>query len=73
MTPETVGSMVWLGMKLMTLVGLGIYTVFAFVIVRQEQLMSKVLEAKSEKILSVLTWLHLGASLVVFMLALLLL
>jgi len=70
MTPDNVGSLVWMGMKLMTIVGLGIYIVFAFVIVRQEQLMAKVLEAQSEKILSLLTWLHLGASLVVFILAL---
>ena len=73
MTPDNVGSFVWLGMKLMTLVGLGIYTVFAFVIVRQEQLMSKVIEAQSEKILSILAWLHLGISVVVFFLALLIL
>jgi len=73
MTPDSVGSFVWLGMKLMTLVGLGIYIVFAFVIVRQEQLMSKVIEAESEKILSVLAWLHFGVSVVVFFLALLIL
>jgi hypothetical protein len=60
-------------MKLMTLLGLGIYIVFAFVIVRQEQLMSKVIEAQSEKILSVLAWLHLGAAVVIFFLALLIL
>jgi len=64
------GMFIWLGMKLMTLVGLGIYIVFAFVIVRQVQLMSKVLEADSEKILSILTWLHFGASIVVFLFAL---
>lgn len=68
-----VGIFVWLGMKLMTLVGLGIYIVFAFVIVRQEQLMSKTLEAASEKVLKLLTWLHLGGALVVFTLALLIL
>lgn len=72
MTPD-VGTFVWLGFKLMILVGLGIYIVFAFIIVRQEQLMSKTLEAASEKILSLLTWLHLGASVVVFLLALLIL
>jgi len=73
MTPDNVGYLAWMGMKLMALVGLGIYIVFAFVIVRQEQLMSKVLEAQSEKILSVLSWIHLGVSVVVFFLALLIL
>ena len=72
MTPD-VDTIVWLGMKLMMLVGLGIYIVFAFIIVRQEQLMSKTLEAASERIISTLTWLHLGAAVVVFMLALLIL
>ena len=72
MTPD-VDTLVWLGMKLMTLVGLGIYIVFAFIIVRQEQLMSKTLEAASERIISILTWLHLGASVIVFILALLIL
>ena len=70
---DDVNALVWIGMKLMFLVGLGIYAIFAFVLVRQEQLMSKVLEAESEKILSVLTWLHLGAAAIVFILALLIL
>jgi hypothetical protein len=73
MTPENAGSFVWLGLKLMTIVGIGIYCVFAFVLVRQEQLMSKVLEAQSEKILSVLSWIHLGASIVVLAIAFLIL
>jgi len=63
----------WFGMKLMTLIGLGIYIIFAFVMVRQEQLMSKTLEAASEAILRILTLLHLGAAVVVFFLALLIL
>lgn len=67
------GVFIQIGMKLMTLVGLGIYIVFAFVIVRQEQLMSKTLAAASDKILALFTWLHLGAALVVFALALLIL
>jgi hypothetical protein len=73
MTPENAGMFVWVGLKLMTIVGLGIYCVFAFVLVRQEQLMSKVLEAQSEKILSVLSWLHLGASIIVLAFAFLIL
>ena len=70
MTPDTAGSLMWLGIKLMVLLGLIIYIVFAGVIVRQEQLMSKVLEADSEKILSVLAWIHLGASIFVFLFSL---
>lgn len=73
MTPGNFGSLVWMGVKLIALVGLGIYIIFAFVIVRQEQLMSKTLEADSEQILRILTWLHMAAAVVVFFLALFLL
>jgi hypothetical protein len=73
MTPEHAGTLVWLGVKIMALLGLAIYIVFSAVIVRQEQLMAKVLEASSERVLSLLAWLHLGAAVVVFLLALIIL
>ena len=68
--PET---LIWLGLKLMTMLGLGIYIVFSLVVVRQEQLMSRVLEAQSERILSLIAWIHLIAAGVIFILALLIL
>jgi len=64
---------VWLGVKLMVLLGIVIYIVFAGVIVRQEHLMTKTLEAKSETALSFLVWLHLGIAIALFFLALFLL
>lgn len=63
----------WLGVKLMILLGIVIYIVFAGVIVRQEQLMTKTMEAKSKILLSFLVWLHLAIAIVLFFLALLLL
>lgn len=63
----------WFGVKLMVLLGIIIYGVFAGVIVRQEYLMTKTMEAKSETTLTFLTWLHLGIAIVLFILALLLL
>jgi len=73
MMPENAGLVIWTGIKLIVLLGLGIYIIFAGVIVRQEQLMSKVLEADSEKVLAALSWVHFGAAAVVFILALLIL
>jgi len=73
MMTDQVGFFMWFAVKLIVLVGLGIYIVFASVIVRQEQLMAKTIEAASEKILSILTWLHLGAAIIIFALALLIL
>jgi len=73
MTPQNIGIAVWLLIKLMVLLGFGIYIIFAGVILRQEQLMSKTIEEDSEKILSILTWLHFAASILIFALALLIL
>lgn len=72
MMPD-VGSYFWLIFKLLTLLGLAIYVIFAVVVVRQEQLMTKVLEAASEKMLRVFALFHLAASIFVFFLALVIL
>ena len=60
-------------LKILVLVGLGVYGVFALVIVRQEQLMAHVLEEAFEPILRLLVLVHLVASLIVLLLAFLLL
>ncbi len=62
-----------LGLKLMTLLGIAIYIVFAAVMVRQEKLMADVLEEGFEPFLKLLTFIHLGASIAVFILALIIL
>ena len=72
MTP-TFPITVWLIGKLFVLLGLVIYIVFAGVMVRQEILMSKVLEEKSEPLLRVLVLIHLLLSLGLFVLSLLIL
>jgi hypothetical protein len=59
-----------LGLKLMTLLGIAIYIVFAAVMVRQEKLMDDVLEETFEPILRLLTIIHLVAAIAVFILAL---
>lgn len=55
--------------KIMVLVGLGVYTIFAYIIVRQEQLMDKVIDETFEPILRLLVLLHLLMSLAVFVIA----
>jgi hypothetical protein len=73
MTPDNLTVLTWLVVKILVLLGLGIYTVFAGVIVRQEQLMAHVLEASSETLLRTLAFVHFVASIVVIALAVILL
>lgn len=62
MTPQVIATL-FLGLKILTLIGLGVYAVFALVMVRQEQLMAKALEASFEPILRTLVFFHFLASL----------
>jgi hypothetical protein len=59
--------------KVFFIVGMILYTGFAFIIIRQEQLMSDVLEEGFEKILKLLGIIHLIAALGVIFLAFMLL
>lgn len=73
MTPEALGPVFWMVIKLLAIIGLVIYTMFTGIIVRQEQLMAKVLEAGPERILRIIAWLYFAASLFVLFLAIVLL
>lgn len=55
------------------LVGLGLYSIFAAIIIRQEQLMANVLEESFEPVLRMLTIAHFVAAIGVFGIALILL
>jgi hypothetical protein len=72
MTPD-VTTIFFLVIKSMVVFGLGLYMIFAFVILRQQQLMAHVLEDSFEPVLRLLTLLHIAAAIVVFILAILLL
>lgn len=63
----------WLVIKSFTLLGFAIYIVFSIVIVRQERLMSAVIEEGFEPVIKSLALIHLLASIVLFVLALVLL
>jgi hypothetical protein len=73
MTPGQLTIIGWATLKILTIVGLALYAIYAGIILRQEQLMSKVLAETSEPILRLLSIIHLIASLVVIVLALILL
>jgi len=73
MTPVDVPGIALLLLKLLVLMGLGVYCIFAVIMVRQEQLMANVIEESFEPVLKILTILHLGAAVAVTLLAILLL
>ncbi|MBI4062626.1 hypothetical protein HY410_01775 [Candidatus Gottesmanbacteria bacterium] len=72
MTPS-VTTAILTTVKILTLVGLGLYGIFAAIIVRQEQLMAAVLEESFEPVLRTLVIVHFAASIGLFLLALFLL
>jgi len=59
--------------KSLAVFGLGLYVVFSFIIVRQEQLMAHVLEESFEPVLRAAVITHFLASIAVFFLAFILL
>ena len=64
MTPTIVSSYILLTLKILVIVGLLIYAVFAGVLVRQEQLMAHVLEEQFQPIIRTLVVVHLIATLI---------
>ncbi len=72
MTADITGIM-FIILKFLVLFGLGLYALFATVILRQEQLMANVLEESFEPVLRLAAFIHLAASIAVFVLALLIL
>ena len=73
MIEQSLPIIAWLLFKIIVLVGIGVYVVFAGIMVRQENLMSRVLEEGFEPLLRFLTYIHLALAVVVFFLALILL
>ncbi len=60
-------------LKSFVLLGLGLYGIFAVVMVRQEHLMADVLEEGFEPVLRLLMYIHLFAAIGTFLLAVMLL
>ena len=72
MTPA-IATIVLTTLKVFTLVGLGLYSLFAAIMVRQEQLMAAVLEEGFEPILRLLPILHFAAAVGLLILAIIIL
>ena len=64
---------IWSIVKIFVLFGFSIYLVFAFVVVRQIQLMTQTLEVGYENIIRLLGIIHLLFAIAVFLLAFLIL
>jgi len=73
MDVQQLTSVGWMVIKILTIVGLSLYAIYAAIIIRQEELMSKVLAETSEPILRVFAIIHFISSLAVIVLALILL
>lgn len=73
MTPVDITATILLTVKVFILVGLGLYTIFSGIMVRQEQLMAAVLEEGFEPILRILTILHFAAAVSLLILAIIIL
>ena len=69
MDTQQITGIGWMAIKILTVVGLSLYAIYGAIIIRQEELMSKVLAETSEPILRLLSIVHLIASLAVIVLA----
>jgi hypothetical protein len=72
MTPTVVSSAL-LFIKILIIIGLVVYAAFAAIIVRQEQLMTTVMDDGFDAVLKLLVFVHLAASVGVIFIAFLLL
>jgi hypothetical protein len=66
---NSIFSSVMIAIKVFVVLGLMLYTAFAIVVVRQEQLMANVLEEYTESFLRVLALIHLFAAIGTLVLA----
>ena len=73
MIPQDYTSIGFLIAKVCIIICMILYAIYAWIMVRQEQLMSKVLAETSEAILKLLTMIHLAAAVFAIILALILL
>lgn len=64
---------IWLLVKFLFLIGLGIYIFFAAIIIRQADLMNRTLKGTLDVGVRLLAWIHFIAALFIFVLALVIL
>ena len=73
MDAQQMTSIGWMVIKILTVIGLSLYSIYAAIIIRQEELMSKVLAETSEPILRLLSIIHFIAALALILFAIILL
>ncbi len=64
---------VWSWAKLLFLVGIGVYILFASLVIKQVELMRRTVSGGVNILLLGLAWIHLGVAVLVFLLALVIL
>jgi hypothetical protein len=72
MTPSIISSALLI-VKILIIFGLFLYAAFAAIVVRQEQLMTSVMDEGFDAVLKLLVFIHLAASVAVIFIAFLLL
>jgi hypothetical protein len=72
-TLPIIGLSVWVIVKIASLILLGMYIIFALVVVRQVQLMTDTVEVGFETPVRILAYLHLVLAVVIFIAALIIL
>ena len=73
MNAQLITTYSWLFIKILYIIGVGIYSMFAGIMVRQEAVMSKVFGEASEPFLRILVYIHFGVALFALLLAILIL
>lgn len=63
----------WFLIKILFVVGLALYLAFAVIVIRQIKMMSQVIEGIFVWPIKLISWIHLGAAIFVFILSILIL
>ena len=70
----TFGSFnLWVLIKILFIIGFGLYLAFAVIVIRQVKIMSEVIEGLSVWPLKILAWIHLGIAIFIFLLSIIIL
>jgi hypothetical protein len=65
-----IGFSIWVIAKIFALIAIGLYIIFALVVIKQVSLMTKTVEVGLEGFIKLIAWAHLAFAVVVFFIAL---
>jgi hypothetical protein len=63
----------WPLVKILVVIGFGLYLAFAVIVIRQVKIMSEVIEGLSVWPLKIFSWIHLGVAIFIFLLSIIIL